>query len=74
MTKTKLSREELLKQYGVQKRKPKEKLPTYAEVQQSHLERHKNVDGFCIQCKQVIGDVESRQPYPCASLRRVNLA
>jgi len=73
MTKTKLSREELLKQYGVQKRKSKEKLPTYAEVQQGHLDRHKNANGNCAVCKEVIGGVEKQQAYPCASLRRVNL-
>lgn len=74
MARTKLSRKELLEQYGVQKRKRKEKLPTYQEVQQQHLERHKNVNGNCVQCKEIIGGVERQQIYPCASLRRVNLA
>jgi len=73
MAKTKLSREQLLLEYGVQKRRRKEKPLTYREVQEGLLERHKNVDGFCIQCKQIIGGVESKQAYPCLSLRGVSL-
>ena len=67
------TREELLSQYGPQKRKRKEQLPTYLEVQSRHLERHVEVDGNCIMCKEIVDGVERPQAYPCASLRRVGL-
>jgi hypothetical protein len=69
----KLTREQLLLQYGPQKRKRKEQLPTYLDVQSRHLERHAEVDGKCIMCKEIINGVEQAQDYPCASLRRVGL-
>jgi len=73
MAKTRYTREELLAQYGHQKRKRKEQLPTYLEVQSRHLERHTNVDGNCVYCREIVGGVEHPQTYPCASLRRVGL-
>jgi hypothetical protein len=73
MAKTKYTREELLAQYGPQRRKRKEQLPTYLEVQSRHLDRHANVDGKCVMCKEIVNGVEQPQAYPCASLRRVGL-
>ena len=70
---SKLTREELIAQYGPQKRKRKEQLPTYLEVQSRHLDRHAEVDGNCIMCKELVDGVEQPQAYPCASLRRVGL-
>jgi hypothetical protein len=69
----KLTREELLAQYGQQKRKRKEQLPTYLEVQSRHLDRHAKVNGNCVMCTEVVDGVERPQAYPCASLRRVGL-
>lgn len=73
MAKSKLSRQELLEQYGVQKRKKKEKPLTYADIQNYLRERHKNVNGFCGQCKQIIDGVEQQQKFPCLSLQGVSL-
>jgi hypothetical protein len=69
----KLTREELLTQYGPQKRKRKEQLPTYLEVQTRHLERHAEENGNCIMCVETVDGVEQPQKYPCASLKRVGL-
>lgn len=73
MAKTKYTREELLAQYGPQKRKRKEQLPTYLEIQRRHLELHENVDGYCVRCKEVVNGEERKQKYPCASLKAVGL-
>jgi hypothetical protein len=70
---SKPTREELLAQYGPQRRKRKEQLPTYLEVQSRHLDRHAELDGNCILCKELIDGIEQPQKYPCISLRRVGL-
>lgn len=73
MAKTKYTREELLAQYGPKKRIPKEKLPTYLEMQARALEQHARDGKYCRYCVQIVDGVEMRQEYPCASLRRVGL-
>jgi len=72
-TRKPLTREELLSQYGKQRRKRKEQLPTYLEIQSRHLERHENIKGYCKICKEIVDGVEGPQVYPCASLQRVGL-
>lgn len=64
-------RKELLEHYG--KKKRKETLPTYLELQSRLLERHPNVKGNCGICKMTVGGVEKPQPYPCASLQRLGV-